>query len=142
MVKSLFLIFLLQMFTTLHANTILSDAFKNTFVIHDKSVINTDRSKIIQDFISFMKQQNISNEIYSLRNMSDIDLLSMAMKSALIGISYIKHDNYQPHLIVLNAKTGLPILEDHITHYETAIYVSIIIILATIITLQNIFKNS
>lgn len=66
---------------------LLLQAFQQTFHLHDGSVVSSERTAAVQWVVDIMQRQGIPHGITALRALSDSDLLSIAMRAAIAGIS-------------------------------------------------------
>eukprot|EP00961_Rhodomonas_salina_P249693 3375333-Rhodomonas_salina.2 len=81
-------------------------------------------------------RQGIPHGIAALRNLSDTDLLSIAMRAAIAGISPWKR-HATNHNILLDERNGTPVQDSLSSEIEIPIYITVICIMAITVLLQH-----
>eukprot|EP00961_Rhodomonas_salina_P135972 1829769-Rhodomonas_salina.1 len=145
MTKSCYLVYLLlflwkpistaQSYTSLE-NTVILDAFKQTFLQQDHANVQTTNTTSIQWVLDIMHRQGVPTTAQKLRELEDSKLVSIAMLSALAGISPWKRDPGSD-LVLLDEKDGVPVQETTVADVELPLYVSIIGVMFGTILLQH-----
>ncbi len=116
--------------------TALIGAFSKTFSLRDDSIIETVNVRGMHWILDIIQRQDLPYNITHMRELSDIDLLSISMRAAVAGISPWLRDNISDK-IILHETHGTPFLETTISEIEVPIYIGIICVMACTIILQH-----
>ncbi len=120
--------------------TALIGAFSKTFSLRDDSIIETVNVRGMHWILDIIQRQDLPYNITHMRELDDIDLLSISMKAAVAGISPWLRDNISDK-IILHETHGTPFLETTISELEVPIYIGIICVMACTIILQHMHIN-
>jgi hypothetical protein len=111
-------------------------AFTSTFARSDLAEIASENTPSVQWIKDVMERQGISFNVTVLRGLSDSELLSVAMRAAIAGISQWKR-HPGTDIILVDYQTGIPFPENMTLDLEVPIYISVICIMVFTIVLQH-----
>jgi hypothetical protein len=122
------------------ADTVFLDAFSKTFSRNDKALVASTNTAAVRWIQDIMQRQGVSGNATELRELGDAELLSIAMRAAVGGISHWRRVPGTA-LIVVNEKTGIPYAESMTVDLEVPVYISIICVMVVTIVLQHMRLN-
>ncbi len=110
--------------------------FTSTFVRSDLTTIASEHTPSVRWVKDVMERQGISFNATELRKLPDSQLLSIAMRAAIAGISHWKRFPGSD-MILVDYQTGIPFSENMTLDLEVPIYISIICVMVFTIVLQH-----
>lgn len=120
---------------SLNSTEVVVQSFAQTFWLRDASVITTRNAPAINWTVALMYRQGIPSDAAGLRDLSDVDLVSLAMRAALSGIApWSRHGDQD--LIIVHEQSGVPEVESLIGEIEAPLYLSVMAVMAVTILLQ------
>jgi hypothetical protein len=111
-------------------------AFTSTFARSDLAEIASEKTPSVQWIKDVMERQGISFNATALRKLSDSELLAIAMRAAITGISHWKR-SVGTDIILVDYQTGIPYPENMTLDLEVPIYISVICVMVFTIVLQH-----
>jgi hypothetical protein len=111
-------------------------AFTATFARSDLAEIASENTPSVRWIKDVMERQGIFFNATALRGLSDSDLLAVAMRAAIAGISHWKR-HPGTDIILVDYQTGIPFPENMTLDLEVPIYISVICIMVFTIVLQH-----
>eukprot|EP00961_Rhodomonas_salina_P044310 595264-Rhodomonas_salina.2 len=111
-------------------------AFRSTFSRNDKALVSSMHTPAVRWIQDIMQQQGVPYNATELRALDDSELLAVAMRAAIAGISHWKRVPGSAEIVV-NEKTGIPYQENMTVDLEIPVYISIICVMVATIVLQH-----
>lgn len=110
--------------------------FGQSFVRRDGAVIHSLHASTVQWVLDIMDRQHIPRNASALRALPDGELMSVAMRAAVAGISHWRREAGSDRIVV-NDASGIPYAEDTVVDIELPMYITIICIMGGVILLQQ-----